>query len=217
LLNLPKITKLVSDGKLEIKHFSIACYMPIRHWNIIYSDKLATRFDCVWKNRRFTSVIFVPKWHCETKWKKNNKKSISSYAAINTYNTVYPVLCTHMLLSYYEFPNIYHSMYLLSPRLFGVSAFHLHFQQYSIIFLKSFYFSWWLTEIVFTETPVSLSLKLPRNIARVNSRLHCSVQLRNVRVFVIMIDLLSFYFSTALFRTELSSWSGMLLYLLCPM
>ena len=150
--------------------------------------------------------------------KKNNKKSISSYAAINTYNTVYPVLCTHMLLSYYEFPNIYHSMYLLSPRLFGVSAFHLHFQQYSIIFLKSFYFSWWLTEIVFTETPVSLSLKLPRNIARVNSMLHCSVQLRNVRVFVIMIDLLSFYFSTALFRTELSSWSGMLLYFwLCPM
>ena len=149
--------------------------------------------------------------------KNNNKKSISSYAAINTYNTVYPVLCTHMLLSYYEFPNIYHSMYFLSPRLFGVSAFHLHFQQYSIIFLKSFYFSWWLTEIVFTETPVSLSLKLPRNIARVNSRLHCSVQLRNVRVFVIMIDLLSFYFSTALFRTELSSWSGMLLYLLCPM
>ena len=192
--------------------------MPIRHWNIIYSDKLATRFDCVWKNGRFTSVIFVPKWHCETKWKKNNKKSISSYAAINTCNTVYPVLCTHMLLSYYEFPNIYHSMYLLSLRLFGVSAFHLHFQQNSIIFLKSFYFSWWLIDRnSIHRNPVSLFHKLPRNIARVNSMLHCSIQLRNVRVFVIMIDLLSFYFSTALFRTELSSWSGMLLYLLCPM
>ena len=147
--------------------------------------------------------------------KKLIKNSISSYAAINTH--IQYIQC-FALTCYYI---------IMNSLSFNVSSFTSFIRGFGFSPPLSTIFNYLLEVILFLlvidRNSIHRNPRLPisqttRNIARVKSRLHCSVQFRHVRVFVIMIDSLSFYFSTALFRTELSSWSGMLLYFwLCPM